>query len=77
MRYAKVVKFIKAGSRVVVGRGWEEGNEESLCNGNRILVMQDGTVLEICYATLCFIVNNIVLYTQTFVWRVDLILCIF
>ena len=45
---SKVVKFIEAGSRMVVPRGWEEGgNGESLFNGYRGSVLQDEKVLGI------------------------------
>ena len=59
MRYLWSVKFIETESRMVVARGWGEGEMERCLMGNRILVLQDEKfwrlVVQVCNTTEMYI----------------------
>ena len=54
IRGIKIVKFIEAGSRIVVAKDeGQQKNEELLFNGHRLSVKQDRKVLSIYCITIC------------------------
>lgn len=47
-----VIKLIKTGNRMVVARGWEEGEMGLMFNGYRVSVLQHEKLLDSCCTTM-------------------------